>query len=140
MRTHEARTHKVLPSVNTINNLIIESEEQSLQMKTVTLPKLLSDEAIDGSSCDVFFGTTKAASMSAIAKFAFERFPAPFLRVSVSKQLSATVMTVAFGDWCTANAEDKSALADALQHYVEKTWPEVIKIVVACRQMAISVI
>ena len=118
----EARTHKVLPSVNTINNLIIESEEQSLQMKTVTLPKSLSDEAIDGSSCDVFFGTTKAASMSAIAKFAFERFPAPFLRVSVSKQSSATVMTVGFGDWCTANGEDKLALANALQHYVAKTW------------------
>lgn len=118
----EARTHKVLPSVNTINNLIIESEEQSLQMKTVTLPKSLSDEVVDGSGCDVFLGTTTATPMSAIAKFAFERFPAPFLRVFIKKQTNATVMTVSIGDWGSANEGDKTALARALQLYIEKTW------------------
>lgn len=118
----EARTHKVLPSVNTINDLIIESQEQSLQMKTITLPKALSDEVQDGSHCDVFFGSTKSASMAAIAKFAFERFPAPFLSVSVSKQANATVMTVGFGDWQSAENNDKTELAKALHDYMLKTW------------------
>jgi hypothetical protein len=118
----EARTHKVLPSVNTINDLIIESQEQSLQMKTITLPKALSDEVQDGSHCDVFFGSTKPASMALIAKFAFERFPAPFLSVSVSKQANATLMTVGFGDWQSAENNDKTELAKALHDYMLKTW------------------
>ena len=118
----EARTHKVLPSVNTINDLIIESQEQSLQMKTITLPKALSDEVSDGSHCDVFFGSTKTASMGAIAKFAFERFPAPFLRVSVNKQANATVMTVGFGDWQLTETTGKAELARALHDYMLKTW------------------
>jgi glutathione synthase/RimK-type ligase-like ATP-grasp enzyme len=118
----EARTHKVLPSVNIINDLIIESQEQSFQMKTVTLPKALSDEVQDGSHCDVFFGSTHAASMASIAKFALERFPAPFLSVSVSKQANATVMTVGFGDWQSAENNHKTDFAKALHDYMLKTW------------------
>lgn len=118
----EARTHKVLPNVNTINNLIIESQEQALQMKTITLPKSLSDEVKDGSQCDVYFGTTYTNTMSNIAKFAFERFPAPFLRVSIRKVANATIMTVGFGDWMSLESADKKQLALSLQDYMIKTW------------------
>lgn len=118
----EARMHKVLPSVNTINDLIIDSQDQSLQMKTITLPKTLSDEIKDGSMCHVFFGIANVDSMSNIAKFAFERFPSPSLLLSVNKQANATLLTVTICDWRTLKAEDQLALSTSLRDYVQKTW------------------
>lgn len=118
----EARNHKVLPSVNTINNLIIESQEQALQMKTITLPKSLSDDVLDGSHCDVFFGTSSKPAMNAIGKFAFDRFPAPLLSVSVSKQTNATLMTVAFQELQSSQITDQPGFYAALNDFVLKNW------------------
>ncbi|MEQ3653385.1 MAG: RimK-like ATPgrasp N-terminal domain-containing protein, partial [Glaciecola sp.] len=95
----EARHHKVLPSVNTINDLIIESTEQSLEVASLTLPKALSDSVKDSAVCDLVFGTANDDAMQAVAKYVFDRFPAPYLQISVSKQVNSTSLKVRLGNW-----------------------------------------
>ena len=118
----EARQHKVLPSVNTINDLIIESDDQSLQVATLTLPKSLSDQVIDGTSCEVFFGLTFDAELKGIAKFAFEHFASPCLQILVHKQANASTLIVKPLDWRDVTAEARDFFGKALQSHIQKTW------------------
>lgn len=118
----EARQHKVLPSVNTINDLIIESDEQSLQVATLTLSKSLSDQVQDGASCGVFFGLTFDGALKGIAKFAFERFASPCLQVQVSKQANASTLVVKPLDWRSLSFDAREFFVKALQSHIQKTW------------------
>lgn len=118
----EARHHKVLPSVNTINDLIIEPTEQSLKLPILTLPKLLSDNVEDGLSCDVMFGTTTNKNALAIAKYAFEAFPAPFLHIEVNKQHNSTSLKLSLADAVSVITNDATAFNEALEYYLQKNW------------------
>jgi glutathione synthase/RimK-type ligase-like ATP-grasp enzyme len=118
----EARHHKVLPSVNTINDLIIESTEQSLEVASLTLPKALSDSVKDSAVCDLVFGTASDEAMQAVAKYVFDRFPAPYLRIRVSKQTNATSLKVNLGNWDEINAQGQAFVGKALQEYLQKNW------------------
>lgn len=124
----EARQHKALPSVNTINDLIIASNDQALQVAILTLPKSLVSTAIDDASIDVVFGKACTQNMQAIAKYVFDRFPAPLLHINVSKQPNTTFLKVSLGNLVSLlNKEDpasdnKKSLVTSLQDYLNKSW------------------
>ncbi|MEQ3658119.1 MAG: RimK family protein [Glaciecola sp.] len=118
----EARHHKVLPSVNTINDLIIESTEQSLEVASLTLPKALSDSVKDSAVCDLVFGTANDDAMQAVAKYVFDRFPAPYLQISVSKQVNSTSLKVRLGNWDEVISQGQTFVVKALQDYLQKNW------------------
>lgn len=122
----EARQHKVLPSVNTINDL---SESLTDQANMLTpVPKYMSTDlyAHIGDELPaeilVFFGWSQNERHKRIAKHIFERFPAPILRLSFTRdEKGLSVQPQALGI-----REIDSSLwplfAERLEHFTQKYW------------------
>ena len=120
----EARQHKVLPSVNTINDL---SESLTDQANMLTpVPKYMSTDlyAHIGDELPaeilVFFGWSQNERHKRIAKHIFERFPAPILRLSFTRdEKGLSVQPQALGI-----REIDSSLwplfAERLEHFTQK--------------------
>lgn len=122
----EARQHKVLPSVNTINDL---SESLTDQSQVLTpVPKYMSTDLYAHIDDDVpeeillFFGWSQNERHKRIAKHVFERFPAPILRLTFSRDdKGLSVQPKALGI-----REIDSSLwplfAERLEHFTQKYW------------------
>jgi glutathione synthase/RimK-type ligase-like ATP-grasp enzyme len=122
----EARQHKVLPSVNTINDL---SESLTDQSQVLTpVPKYMGTDLYAHIDDDVpeeillFFGWSQNERHKRIAKHVFERFPAPILRLTFSRDdKGLSVQPKAFG-----MREIDSSLwplfAERLEHFTQKYW------------------
>ncbi|GGZ70171.1 RimK family protein [Paraglaciecola chathamensis] len=122
----EARQHKVLPSVNTINDL---SESLTDQSQVLTpVPKYMSTDLYAHIDDDVpeeillFFGWSQNERHKRIAKHVFERFPAPILRLTFSRdEKGLSVQPKALGI-----REIDSSLwplfAERLEHFTQKYW------------------
>jgi glutathione synthase/RimK-type ligase-like ATP-grasp enzyme len=84
----EARQHKVLPSVNVINDLrISEVENDEFQKLSITSTKELL--SLHEQSVFVYFGQSKNPLLTTLAAQAFKRFPCPILRLTM--QVSDTI-------------------------------------------------
>lgn len=118
----EARHHKVLPSVNTINDLIIQSNDDHLQVASLTLPKSLSDTVEDGASFELICGVTQNSKFQVIGKYAFEHFPAPLLFIEVKKSRNSTWLKIKLGDFNALDQSNKEVVFAKIQYYVQKSW------------------
>ncbi|MGY0582596.1 MAG: RimK family protein [Paraglaciecola chathamensis] len=122
----EARQHKVLPSVYTINDL---SESLTDQSQVLTpVPKYMGTDLYAHIDDDVpeeillFFGWSQNERHKRIAKHVFERFPAPILRLTFSRDdKGLSVQPKALGI-----REIDSSLwplfAERLEHFTQKYW------------------
>lgn len=81
----EARQHKVLPSVNTINDLYVSGDTNQSDGYLVPLPKSLSNDIPLTGDIEimVFFGWTESTQYKRIARHLFDKFAAPVLRVTL---------------------------------------------------------
>lgn len=127
----EARQHRVLPSVNAINDLIIRSDDAHLDSHKLTLPQHLctnlSDEKVTstnllGESVLAYFGHTDKPFFQRIAKYVFERFPVPILSLSVTVQHNVTSVNVQLVSIMTLNAQQQSTLFSKLQQFIATNW------------------
>jgi glutathione synthase/RimK-type ligase-like ATP-grasp enzyme len=119
----EARQHKVLPSINTINDLSLKPpynvENVEIALSKLQLPKLQTPEE---SEFVVFFGRTAHSALQKLAKFAFERFRAPILKLSVVRDPEQTLLicqTMGVGEL----ADDLwPEFCSSLQHFTQTIW------------------
>lgn len=124
----EARQHKVLPSVNTINDLIIRSDNAQLDSHQLTLPQHICTglaESVDitaGKAVIALFGHSENTAYQRIAKYAFERFPVPILSLCVTIKNNVTSLTVQLVSLENLNAEQQVLLFSRLGTFIATNW------------------
>ena len=124
----EARQHRVLPSVNAINDLIIRSDNAQLDSHQLTLPQHLcaglADKADLGNGGNVlaYFGHTENTAYQRIAKYAFERFPVPILSLSVTVAHNVTSVTVQLVSIDSLDELQQSLLFKRLTQFIATNW------------------
>nr|WP_136252342.1 RimK family protein [Ningiella ruwaisensis] len=125
----EARQHRVLPSVNTINDLIIRSDNAHFDSHSITLPAHLCQsltssevEALSTKSVLAYFGHAEYAPVQRIAKYVFERFPIPVLSLSVKVEQNVTSVSVQLISLSALDQVQQSKLFERLQQFINTNW------------------
>jgi glutathione synthase/RimK-type ligase-like ATP-grasp enzyme len=124
----EARQHRVLPSVNTINDLIIKSETEQLDSYQLTLPQHLCGnvsklmEGIGEAPVLAYFGHAEHADFSRIARFVFERYPVPILALKLQVQRNVTTVNVQLKSMFSLDDVQRVILFEKLQQFISTSW------------------
>lgn len=121
----EARGHKVIPSVRTINDLRRRSlygvDIEDLNAK---LAKFLPEGSRDATDFGllVYFGRTNYAPLADLARQVFEAFPCPILRIEFERQRVWQIASVRPAGLNTLADAQEDAFAEALDAYSKKLW------------------
>lgn len=121
----EARHHHVIPSIRTLNDLSNDLLYQlHLQDISTHLNKafkqLKSGDEIVLSS---YFGFSQEPGLAHLARFLFERFPAPILRATVRRTEKAwEVLNLSLPDHLSLNDEEQTHFANALDAFSTRVW------------------
>lgn len=116
----QARQHRVLPSVKTINDLRIVDEGRA----RLPLPDKFQWSGAEGiESFFVLFGKTKDQRLEALAKAAFEAFPCPVLTVTLHMAAdNIGFMEVQPRGFADLSDDEKQACIDGLQQFTQQEW------------------
>ena len=121
----EARGHKVIPSVRTINDLRKRSlygvDIDDLSQK---LSKFLPEGARDTTDFGllVYFGQTRYAPLADLARQVFEAFPCPILKLEFERERQWQISAVKPGSLTALSDEQEDAFANALDAFSKKLW------------------
>src|ERR1700754_302694 len=121
----EARGHKVIPSVRTINDLRRRSlyglDIEDLNQK---LQKFLPDAGRDTTDFGVlvYFGETASESLEDIARQVFEAFPCPILRIEFERERVWEISAIKPTGLHTLSDPQEDAFAQALDKFSKKLW------------------
>lgn len=119
----EARQHRVLPSVATINDL-----RTAVGSADLGIGITLSREALEQLRGDVelellvFFGWTGATLWQRIARQLFARYPAPILRVLVHKDVSGVRLEVFRYAYSALSVEERELFMEQLSTHTRRSW------------------
>lgn len=118
----ESRQHRVLPSVNTINDLRhLNDGNDCVQLASLLASK---NSTASSSALDllVYFGWTPQPEWATVARNLFERFPAPILRVTwLRDDAGATAKVVRVGP-AELNPEELKCFDERLRLFIEQVW------------------
>ena len=117
----EARQHKVLPSVQTINELRQTSQDADWWIDLPAAIMSSIEITADPIEFSVFVGRSVEPKWARLARHLFERFAAPLLRVSINvgPNLRVRVARMGLND---VSADERDFFEDALSHYVSEGW------------------
>jgi glutathione synthase/RimK-type ligase-like ATP-grasp enzyme len=121
----EARDHRVMPSVRTINDLrnksIYSLEIEDLNEK---LHKVLQKKEQKGDSVTLklFFGQTDFEPLEDLARQIFEQYACPILLVEFSKNQAWRVDSIKAGALNSLTAAEEDHFARALDQFSRKVW------------------
>ncbi len=127
----EARGHKVIPSIQTINDLGRKSV-YGLNMKNLNelLGKLVSKDAVLRQQLEadrqlevtICFGQTLFAPLQDLARQIFEHFPCPILHLTFRKGESWQIETLKAGSLKQLNSAEEDLFATAIDTFSRKLW------------------
>ncbi|MBR9829168.1 MAG: RimK family protein, partial [Oceanospirillales bacterium] len=127
----EARGHKVIPSIQTINDLGRKSV-YGLGMKDLNtlLGKLVDKHAglreqLEAEQClkvTLCFGHTLFAPLQDLARQIFEQFPCPILHLTFRKDAAWEIETVKAGNLTLLTEEEEDLFATAIDMFSRKLW------------------
>jgi glutathione synthase/RimK-type ligase-like ATP-grasp enzyme len=121
----EARGHKVIPSVRTINDLRRRSlygiDIEDLNQK---LTRFLPEGSRDATDFGllVYFGRTNYAPLQDLARQLFEAFPCPLLRIEFERQKVWQIASIRPAGLHTLSDAQEDAFAEALDAFSRKLW------------------
>ncbi|WP_257388442.1 RimK family protein [Tahibacter caeni] len=120
----EARGHKVIPSVRTINDLRRRSlyglDIEDLEQR---LSRFLPDSRdTTDFGLQVYFGETSYAPLQDLARQVFEMFPCPILRIEFERDREWGIAAIKPTGLHTLNDPQEDAFADALDRFSKKLW------------------
>lgn len=122
----EARGHKVIPSVKTINELTRKSiYGLALDELETSLDDALEQQPCgntEGFTLSLYFGHTEFESLQDIARQLFEAFPCPILLVDFRKGERWQVTGVRPGALHRLRDDQQDLFADALDRFSRKVW------------------
>jgi glutathione synthase/RimK-type ligase-like ATP-grasp enzyme len=121
----EARGHKVIPSVRTINDLRrrslygVDIEDLNSQ-----LSRFLPEGSRDASDFGllVYFGRTNYAPLEDLAQQVFEAFPCPVLRIEFERLRDWRIAAIKPAGLHTLSDDQEDAFANALDTFSRKLW------------------
>ncbi len=119
----EARHHRVLPSVKTINALRnSEQADEGLQLIESTLP---DGGVVDPvKSCAILFGRCTEPALQGLATGLFQRFPAPLLKLDIAPQANQWRVTLRQLSLQELNAEEREQFDAVLTVQTEAKWKQ----------------
>ena len=115
----ESRQHRVLPSVNTINDLRDQDEaEQSLRP---LLPKAAGvlEAPLE---LHIFFGWVPQEDWKKVARSLFEQYASPYLRATLSRGENGCEVKLERGNLSTLTATELSVFYDRLREFTQQVW------------------
>lgn len=120
----EARGHKVIPSVRTINDLRRRSlyglDIEDLNQK---LSRALPDSRdTTDFGLQVYFGETSYAPLQDLARQVFESFPCPILRIEFEREREWRIAAIKPAGMHLLNDPQEDAFAEALDRFSKKLW------------------
>jgi len=119
----EARGHKVLPPVNTLNDL--SSQQLYLLNLSAMLAQLNKEGLVDSSdriSFKIYFGRTAMPELKLLARRLFERFPCPVLAVTLCWQQSWQIASINAAAYASLNDTETAELIAALERFTQSLW------------------
>ena len=116
----ESRQHRVLPSVNTINDLryLDDADEDRLQP---LLPKL-GKELVLPVTLNIYFGWCAQEAWKRIARALFERYPSPLLKAELVKGANGPELSVERGSLSTLDDTKRALFYERLRIFTEQVW------------------
>ncbi|MDW8480086.1 MAG: RimK family protein [Xanthomonadales bacterium] len=121
----EARGHRVIPSVRTLNDLRRKSV-YGLDVADLNtrLRRYLPAEGRDATefSLLVYFGETASGELADLARQIFEAFPAPILRIGFERQKVWQISQIRPVGLAALHDEQEDAFAAALERFSRKIW------------------
>lgn len=121
----EARGHKVIPSVRSINDLRRKSlygvDIEDLNAK---LSRFLPEGSRDATDFGllVYFGHTNYAPLQDLARQVFEAFPCPILKIEFERQKVWQIASIRPIGLQALSDEQETAFAEALDAFSRKIW------------------
>lgn len=121
----EARKHKVIPSVRSINDLGNKSL-YSLDIGNLNqvLEKALCDRDIETDSCSIklFFGTPDIDQLESLGRQIYELFACPILVVNLKRRERWQIETIKPGALAALDGREEDLFAAALEKFNKTIW------------------
>lgn len=120
----QTRGHKVIPGVDIINKveagtgIRMDSSLQKLCYQWIQKNDITDDLWY----LNVYFGTCKEKGLERIARFIFENYPAPLLRVTLNTRHKNQIENIQFLPLSSLNNEEEDYFANALDLFNRKVW------------------
>jgi glutathione synthase/RimK-type ligase-like ATP-grasp enzyme len=116
----ESRQHRVLPSVNTINDLryLDDADDNRLQP---LLPKLGEELALP-LTLDIHFGWCADEALKRIARALFDRYPSPLLRARLTQGANGVELAVERGSLSALEEAGRQQFYERLRIFTEQVW------------------
>lgn len=121
----EARGHRVIPSVRSINGLrrraLYGLDIEDLNQK---LDQVLASSARDISDFSIvmYFGQTAHPTLQDLARQVFELFPCPLLRIEFKRERVWQIAAIRPLGLLSLDDAQEDAFAQALDHFAKKLW------------------
>lgn len=121
----KARGHKIIPSVETINKL----NSEALNRLDKSLQKIcyqhIKKNNLEGFwNLDIYFGTCKEEGLEKVARFIFEQFHCPVLRVTFNTNERNQIESVKALSISELSDSQQDGFAEALDNFSKKVWRE----------------
>lgn len=116
----ESRQHRVLPSVNTINDLRYQEGDEGSRLQPL-LPKL-SESLQLPVVLNIYFGWIADEGWRKVVRAIFERFPAPVLRAYLSQGAHGLELSVERVSLSALDHAERSVFYDRLCVFTEQVW------------------
>lgn len=120
----QARGHKVIPGVETLNKL----ETGTGMRMTSALQKICYQWIQKNHAKDdlwylnIYFGTCQEKGLERIARYIFDNYPCPILRIGFNNRSRNQIETIQALSLKDLNEQDENYFAEALDHFSRKVW------------------
>lgn len=120
----QARGHKVIPGVETLNKLESGTGiRMSLALQKICHQWICKNNITDKIwHLDIYFGTCKEKGLEKIARFIFDNYPCPLLRVDFNTQQRNQIEAVHSLSLDQLNGDEEDYFANALDNFNKKVW------------------
>ena len=119
----EARQHKVLPSVNTINDLRNASAVTAFDFGLTA--SIVDSESFDGDqtvTLPIYFGWTENEAWKKLARFVFDRYPSPILMVQLSRDSDGVQLEIKSTGFTQLEKDQQEIFLSRLDNFTQKVW------------------
>ena len=121
----QARGHKVLPDVDVLNRLesgALTRMDDSLQRICQKWMQNKTPNDRDLYEVDIYFGTCSEPEINKIARYIFEQFPCPLLRVTFANRPRHQIESVRLLSLTELDDAQQDMFAQALDNFSQKIW------------------